>query len=62
MVATIFILFVAKSFGIVKYPDLSRDTFKKIWPLPLFYLGKKNILTLPFLSGTFPDRNMRNSC
>ena len=40
MLATIILLFSAKSFGIVKFPDLSRDTFKKIWPLPLFYLGK----------------------
>ena len=39
MIATLFVLFVGKSFKIISFPDLSRDTLKKIWPLPLFYLG-----------------------
>ena len=39
MIATLFVLFVGKSFKIISFPDLSTDTLKKIWPLPLFYLG-----------------------
>lgn len=39
MVATLLILRVGKFLKIVKYPDLGADTFKKIWPLPIFYLG-----------------------
>lgn len=39
IVATIVILKVGKVFKIVQYPDLGSDTFKKIWPLPVMYLG-----------------------
>lgn len=39
MVATITILFFAKFFHVVSFPDLGRDTLRKIWPLPLMYLG-----------------------
>ena len=39
MIATMIVLFVGKSIKIISFPDLSRDTLKKIWPLPLFYLG-----------------------
>jgi len=39
MLATIFILAVGKSFKIISFPDLSTETFRKIWPLPLMYLG-----------------------
>jgi len=39
MVATVIILYVSKKLSIVSYPDLSSDTFRKIWPLPLMYLG-----------------------
>ena len=39
MLATVIILFVGKKLGIVSFPDLSSDTFRKIWPLPLMYLG-----------------------
>lgn len=39
MVATVTILFVGKKLNIVSFPDLSSDTFRKIWPLPLMYLG-----------------------
>jgi len=39
MVATIVVLFVGKLFGVIKYPDFSRDVIKKVWPLPVLYLG-----------------------
>jgi len=39
MVATVTILYLAKFFQLVSFPDLGRDTLKKIWPLPLMYLG-----------------------
>ena len=39
MVATVTILYVGKKLSIVSFPDLSSDTFRKIWPLPLMYLG-----------------------
>eukprot|EP00092_Neocalanus_flemingeri_P005240 GFUD01005633.1.p1 GENE.GFUD01005633.1~~GFUD01005633.1.p1 ORF type:complete len:338 (+),score=77.44 GFUD01005633.1:309-1322(+) len=39
MLATLFILSVGKSLKIITFPDLSTDTFRKIWPLPLMYLG-----------------------
>jgi len=39
MVATILILFLAKSLNIVNYPSLSRSTAKKVFPLPFFYIG-----------------------
>jgi len=39
MLATIFILALGKSFKIISFPDLSTETFRKIWPLPLMYLG-----------------------
>jgi len=39
MVATVTILSIAKGLKIVTFPGLSADTFRKIWPLPLMYLG-----------------------
>eukprot|EP00794_Sanderia_malayensis_P007674 gene7674-8509_t len=39
MVATIFVLFLAKQCSIIKYPGLDRSTFWKVWPLPLIYIG-----------------------
>jgi len=39
MLATIFILNVGRSLKIITFPDLSTETFRKIWPLPLMYLG-----------------------
>jgi len=39
MLATIFILSVGKTLKIISFPDLSTETFRKIWPLPLMYLG-----------------------
>jgi len=37
--ASIVILAVGKALRIVSYPGLSGDTFWKIWPLPLFFIG-----------------------
>ena len=39
MVATVLILNIGKMLNIITYPELSTDTFRKIWPLPLMYLG-----------------------
>jgi len=39
MLATIFILRVGKFLKVISFPDLSTETFRKIWPLPLMYLG-----------------------
>jgi len=39
MCATVTVLFVSKLVGIITFPDLGADTFRKIWPLPLMYLG-----------------------
>jgi len=57
MMATILLLSFAKSVGIVTFPNLSGDTFRKIWPLPLFYMGNMlfglggtQALSLPMMS------------
>ena len=39
MVATLVVLSLAKSLKVISFPNLSKDTLLKIWPLPLFYLG-----------------------
>lgn len=39
LAASIIVLFLGKRFHIVKYPDFSRDIPRKIFPLPLIYLG-----------------------
>ena len=39
MVATVIILNVGRMLRIIQFPDLTSDTFRKIWPLPLMYLG-----------------------
>ena len=39
MVATVIILNVGRLLRIIQFPDLTSDTFRKIWPLPLMYLG-----------------------
>ncbi|XP_023336563.1 UDP-N-acetylglucosamine/UDP-glucose/GDP-mannose transporter [Eurytemora carolleeae] len=39
IIATIIILKVGKLLQIVNFPDLTKDTARKIWPLPLMYLG-----------------------
>ena len=61
--ASIVILAVGKALRIVSYPGLSGDTFWKIWPLPLFFIGNMlfglggtQSLSLPMLTGTEDDR------
>lgn len=39
MLATVIVLFVAKQVNIVSFPDMSKDLPRKIWPLPLIYMG-----------------------
>ena len=39
MTASIVVLYFAKQFHIVHYPDMTLDTPRKIFPLPLIYLG-----------------------
>jgi solute carrier family 35 len=39
MVASIVVLYSAKKLKLVSYPSYSNDLVKKIFPLPLFYLG-----------------------
>ena len=39
MVATLVVLFLAKNLKLISFPNVSKDTLLKIWPLPLFYLG-----------------------
>lgn len=39
MLATVVVLFIAKKLKIVDFPPLEKNTFRKIWPLPLIYVG-----------------------
>lgn len=39
MLATIVVLFTAKKLRIVSYPDFDLSTFRKIWPLPIIFVG-----------------------
>ena len=39
MVTTVLVLFSLKCLGVVQFPELSSDTFHKIWPLPVLHLG-----------------------
>ncbi|XP_058828029.1 uncharacterized protein LOC131687946 [Topomyia yanbarensis] len=39
LAASIIVLFLGKHFNIVKFPDLNRDIPRRIFPLPLIYLG-----------------------
>ncbi|XP_014672110.1 PREDICTED: UDP-N-acetylglucosamine/UDP-glucose/GDP-mannose transporter-like [Priapulus caudatus] len=39
MFATVIVLYAAKLLGIIQFPDISRDIPRKIWPLPILYLG-----------------------
>lgn len=39
MTASIIVLYFAKKIRIVSFPDLGRDTPRKLFPLPLIYLG-----------------------
>lgn len=39
MAATISVLFLAKQLRLLHYPDLELSTFRRIWPLPVIYIG-----------------------
>lgn len=39
MAATLIVLFTAKKLRIVSFPDFDLNTFGKIWPLPVIYIG-----------------------
>jgi len=39
MTATILVLSIGKWSKVIAFPGLSKDTLRKIWPLPLFYIG-----------------------
>ncbi|XP_025109698.1 UDP-sugar transporter UST74c-like isoform X2 [Pomacea canaliculata] len=57
MVTGIVVLFFAKQFGLIGFPNASFETFRKVWPLPLFYianlvfgLGGTKKLSLPMFT------------
>ncbi|CAG7728920.1 unnamed protein product [Allacma fusca] len=57
MITTLIILFVCKKLRFVQYPDLSKDTFSKLHPLPFLYLanaitglGGTKALSLPMFT------------
>ena len=57
MLATILVLYSGKMLGKVSFPSLSSETFHKVWPLPLFYLGNlvfglgsTQVLSLPMMT------------
>ena len=39
MLATLLVLSLGKWLKIITFPNLSKDVLRKIWPLPLFYIG-----------------------
>jgi len=39
MTATLIVLSLGKWLKIITFPNLSKDILRKIWPLPLFYIG-----------------------
>lgn len=39
MFATIIVLYTGKKLGIISFPDLESSTLRKIWPLPIIYIG-----------------------
>ena len=57
MLATLLVLFSGKILGKISFPNLSSETFPKVWPLPLFYLGNlvfglgsTQVLSLPMMT------------
>ncbi|XP_048584341.1 UDP-glucuronic acid/UDP-N-acetylgalactosamine transporter isoform X2 [Nematostella vectensis] len=57
MTATVVVLYCAKTFGFIKFPDFHRGIFIKVWPLPLIYvlnlvfgLGGTKRLNLPMFT------------
>lgn len=39
MAATVAILYISKRLGLLSFPHLDSSVFRKIWPLPLIYIG-----------------------
>lgn len=39
MIVTILVLYIARAFSVIKFPSLSKDVIKKLWPLPVFFIG-----------------------
>lgn len=39
MIVTLIVLYIGKEFNIIQYPTMSREVSRKIWPLPVFYIG-----------------------
>ena len=39
MLSTIILLFAAKKLRYIEFPNLEASTFRKIWPLPIIYIG-----------------------
>lgn len=39
IIATILVLFIGRKLKIVDFPELDSSTFRKIWPLPVIYIG-----------------------
>lgn len=39
MAATIVILYISKRLGLLTFPQLDSSVFRKIWPLPVIYIG-----------------------
>ncbi|KAH3697145.1 hypothetical protein DPMN_084633 [Dreissena polymorpha] len=39
MLTGIFVLYAAKLFSVIEFPDFAGDTFKRIWPLPIMFVG-----------------------
>ena len=57
MLATILLLYSGKMLGKISIPSLTSETFPKVWPLPLFYLGNlvfglgsTQVLSLPMMT------------
>ncbi|KAK3794586.1 hypothetical protein RRG08_003734 [Elysia crispata] len=57
IIASVLVLYTAKLTRIITYPDMSMDTVKKVWPLPLIYicnlifgLGGTQRLSLPMFT------------
>lgn len=57
MVSTVVVLTISRKLGYVSFPSLQKDTFKRIWPLPLIFagnmmtgLGGTQQLSLPMLT------------
>lgn len=57
MTATVVVLYLGKKLAVITFPDFSRETIAKVWPLPLIYvcnlvfgLGSTKRLNLPMFT------------